>query len=396
MSNINHSRCNRRVLTLLSAVLALLVVTTRPAMSQTEHILYSFVGTPDGANPWATLTRGPKGNFYGTTNTGGVYGAGTVFEITAAGEEKILYSFTGGADGGDPQTGLILDAEGNLYGTTPSNVFEVMPNGTEKVLHTFQGASDGADCEASLVRDTQGNLYGITMYGGAFGAGTVFEVTASGTEKILYSFTGGADGGYPWGGLVRAGGALYGTTTSGGTGYGTVFKLAANGKETVLHTFAGGADGWGPEGNLLRDSSGNFYGTTFNGGTGVSACLLGCGTVYEVSSTGVKTVLYNFMGGTDAAHPTSGLIRDASGNLYGATPYGGGTGCGGEGCGTVFAISSAGEETMLYSLPGGSDGANAVGGVIRDSKGDLYGTTFYGGSANCPGGGCGIVFKLTP
>jgi len=305
----------------------------------------------------------------------------------------VLYSFTGGADGGYPQAGLILDSAGNLYGTTAGNVFELMPNGTEKVLHSFQGP-DGSDCEASLVRDAEGNLYGTTYYGGAYGAGTVFEISAAGTEKVLYSFTGGTDGGYPWGGVVRAGGVLYGTTNGGGTGYGTVFKLTTSGKETVLYTFAGGADGGGPEGNLVRDSAGNLYGTTFNGGIGTSNCALGCGTVYKVSVAGAKTVLYNFVGGSDAAHPTTGVVRDVNGNLYGATPYGG-NGCGGAGCGAVYEISSTGEETLLYSLPGGADGASPVGGVIRDSQGNLYGTTFGGGSANCSGG-CGIIFKLTP
>jgi uncharacterized repeat protein (TIGR03803 family) len=394
MPNHHSFRRNRRMLVLLPLVFASLAITALPAASQTETPLYSFTGTPDGSNPWGGLVRDSKGNLYGTTNSGGTYGAGTVFEITSAGAEKILYNFTGGSDGGYPQTSLILDNEGNLYGTTPANVFEVMADGTEKNLYTFQGSPDGYEPLASLVRDGEGNLYGTTFTGGAYNAGTVFEITASGTEKILYSFTGGADGGYPWGGLVRAEGVLYGATNGGGTGYGTVFKLAANGKETVLHTFTGSPDGNGPEGNVIRDSSGNLYGTTFHGGSQTTTCVFGCGIVYKVSSTGEETVFYNFQGGADAENPTSGLILDSSDNLYGASPYGG-TGCGGEGCGVVFTISNAGVETMLYSVPGGADGANPVAGVVRDSKGNLYGTAFDDGSDNCSDG-CGIVFKLTP
>ena len=229
------------------------------------------------------------------------------------------------------------------------------------------------------------------MYGGAHGAGTVFEITPEGAEKVLYSFTGVADGGYPWGGVVRVGTTLYGTTNGGGSGYGTVFNLTANGKQTVLHAFTGGADGSSPEGNLIADSKGNLYGTTFTGGKG---CSIGCGTVYRIAPSGVKTVIYSFVGGSDASNPTNGLVRDANGNLYGATPYGGNAStC--SGCGAVFEISPEGQETLLYPLPGGPQGANPVRGVIRDTQGNLYGTTFFGGNPNCPQG-CGVVFKLTP
>jgi uncharacterized repeat protein (TIGR03803 family) len=192
---------------------------------------------------------------------------------------------------------------------------------------------------------------------------------------------------------VRSGGTLYGTTNGGGTGYGTVFKLTSTGKEIVLHTFTGGVDGGSPEGNLIRDIDGNLYGTTFTGGTSTGGlwCVLGCGTVYKLSAAGIKTVLYNFQGGTDAAFPTSGLVRDANGNLYGATPYGGNS----DGGGAVFEITPAGDERLLYVFPGGTNGAFTVGGVIRDGKSNLYGATFGGGSSSCSSG-CGVVFRLTP
>jgi uncharacterized repeat protein (TIGR03803 family) len=381
-------------------------VTAGDARAQTEKVLYTFVGGQDGGSPEAGLTWGAKGTgtLYGTTVGGGVYGYGTVFEISPTGTENVLYSFTGGADGGGPQFSLIRDPEGNLYGTSETknfngNVFEVTPDGVETVLHNFQGGPDGLSPQASLFRDSRGNLYGTTQYGGAstgspdcnIGCGTVFEITASGEEKVLYSFTGGTDGGFPLGGVLLAAGDLYGTTNAGGTGSGTIFKLTLNGKESVLHTFAGGIDGELPYGNLIRDEQGNLYGTTSYGGSGSSNCPAGsgCGTVYELSPTGVKTVLYNFDGPSDGYGLGSGVVRDASGNLYGTTSYGGDSDCG-----TVFGITPTGEEILIYGLPCGKYGLGPYYGVILNGRGDLYGTTNSGGSDNC--GDCGVVFKLKP
>jgi uncharacterized repeat protein (TIGR03803 family) len=233
--------------------------------SGTEKVLYTFLGGSDGSLPsGAGLVRDTKGNLYGTTMWGGGsgcsgFGCGTVFKVTSKGVETVLYRFTGGINGGLPEAGLVIDPLGNLYGTTSSGgsdgvgtVFEVTPAGTETVIHSFTNSpNDGAAPYAGLVRDASGNLYGTTFGGGPC-CGTVFEVTSSGTEKILYNFAGGSDGSSPWAGLVRdAKGNLYGTTyqgggsgCSGGSGCGTVFKITAAGKETVLYRFTGGTDGF--------------------------------------------------------------------------------------------------------------------------------------------------------
>jgi uncharacterized repeat protein (TIGR03803 family) len=214
-------------------VLLLSVVVTARAQAQTYSVLYSFMGGADGANPYAGLVRDPSGNLYGTTTTGGYYSYGVVFKVSETGKETVLYTFTGGADGGEPAAGLVRDAAGNLYGTTPESspgagvVFKVSETGKETVLYTFTGGADGSIPRARLVRDSAGNLYGTTFYGGSH-YGVVFKLDTTGKETVLYTFTGGADGRNPEAGLVRdAAGSLYGTTVLGGFsyGYGVVFEL---------------------------------------------------------------------------------------------------------------------------------------------------------------------------
>ena len=262
----------------------------------------------------------------------------------AAAEEKVLHSFSGGADGTYPYGGLIFDAAGNLYGTTTSGgtsntgtVFELTPAAggtwTEKVLHSFSGGTDGIHPYAGLIFDAAGNLYGTTDLGGAYGYGTVFELTpAAGgtwTEKVLHNFNnGGTDGTRPYARLTfDAAGNLYGTTYGGGAynSYGTVFELtpAAGGTwtEKVLHSFGSGTDGLIPYGGLIFDAAGNLYGTTAYGGTN------DLGTVFELTPKAgggwTEKVLYSFGDGTDGVSPLAGLIFDAAGNLYGTTQHGG-------------------------------------------------------------------------
>jgi len=269
-----------------------------------------------------------------------------------------------------------------------------------KVLHSFTGTPDGSSPGASLLRDTAGNLYSTTTKGGSSnycngGCGTVFKVDSSGKETVLYSFTGAPDGKFPLASLVRdAAGNLYGITVNGGSfsDYGTVFKVDSSGKETVLHRFTGAPDGQNPYGFLFRDAAGNLYGTTTFGGDG--NCNIdyspGCGTVFKVDSTGKETVLYSFQGGEDGAYPAEGLVQDQAGNFYSTTNGGGGGSCAG-GCGTVFKLSKTGKETVLHRFTGTpNDGEYATGGVILDAAGNLYGTTSYGGAYND-----GTVYKVS-
>jgi uncharacterized repeat protein (TIGR03803 family) len=370
------------------------------APAATETVLHNFnPSAPRGQYPYAGVIRDSAGNLYGTTWAGGTGGAGVVYKLDPAIQtpggwlETVLYSFTGGADGGYPNAGVIRDSAGNLYGTTTYGgsgegsagsgvVYKLDTAGQETVLYTFTGGADGSQPAAGVIRDAAGNLYGTTPYGGTGGAGVVYKLDTSGHETVLYSFTGGADGGNPGVGVIRdSAGNLYGTTGFGGGCFfcGVVYKVDPSGNETVLHRFTGGADGGVFAGPLVRDSAGNLYGTTLGGGTG------GAGVVYKVDTSGNETVLYTFTGGADGANPYARVIRDSAGNLYGTTQYGG-TG----GAGVVYKVDTSGNETVLYSFTGGADAANPVAGVIRDEAGNLYGTTESGGGpANL-----GAVYKL--
>jgi uncharacterized repeat protein (TIGR03803 family) len=286
---------------------------------------------------------------------------------------------------------------------------------TETIINAFNG-TDGSTPWAGMIFDNAGNLYGTTAGGGAYGAGTVFELspTASGwQETILYSFQGKADGEEPYGGLVfDAAGNLYGTTFAGGrkagpncshAGCGTVFKLSpsdgAEWTKTILHTFTGGKDGYGPIGTPVLDAQGNVYGTTNEGGT-VTYDPVGNGVVFELSptSTGWKDkILHSFTGGADGRSPYSGVVFDSAGNLYGSAEWAGNlSDCQGFGCGVIYKLSpnpdGSWRESLLHTFTGGDDGGEPWGGVILDSAGNVYGTT-YGGGANQY---YGVVFKLSP
>jgi uncharacterized repeat protein (TIGR03803 family) len=403
--------------------LALPMIAAQPARAQKFKIIYSFTGGADGFIPYAKLIGDGAGNFYGTTYSGGAFNYGTVFKVTTAGRETVLYSFTGGTDGANPTAGLTRDAAGNLYGTTNSGgdsscsvfgsigcgvVFKVDPAGQETVLHTFTGGTDGAaPYLGSLLRDNVGNLYGTTEFGGDSscstfypGCGTVFEVNAAGSESVLYRFTDGLDGGFPYAGLAPGpSGTLYGTNVARGpSGWGTVFKLGKSGSESALYGFAGSPDGAAPYGGVVHDSQGNWYGTTYSGGGGSSLCngSGGCGTVFKIDTTGKETVLYSFSGGTDGGNPYAGLVLDSSGNLYGTTEFFGDASCNPPfGCGTVFKVDPAGNETVLHTFTGKPDGELPYAGLIMDDAGNLYGTTF-GGGAYGGGDGAGTVFVIRP
>ena len=371
-------------------------------------VLYSFQGGSDGAQPGVSV-RNRAGILYGETGDGGGTGCGgtgcgTVFSLGADGTKTVLYRFAGGKDGYYPDGNVIADKQGNLYGTTYYGgnkkcagygcgiVYRLAADGTETVLHVFAGGRDGALPLASLVK-VGGQFYGTTSQGGVTGCGpydcgTVFKIDGAGSESIVHRFAGGSDGTYPATSLIAdSAGNLYGTTTLGGSsgcqgsGCGTVFKLAPDGSETILHAFAGGTDGSGPTSSLLLDSSGNLYGTTAVGGS-TNCTGFGCGTVFKIGTDGVENVLYAFQGTSDGNWPWGNLIIDAAGNLYGTTDVGG------AGSGAVFKLDTSGTETVLHAFSGGDDGAQP-NGLVAGRKGRLYGAASYGGTA-----GQGVVFSL--
>jgi len=254
--------------------------------------LWSFTGGTDGDSPQAGLVQGSDGNFYGTASYGGVSGNGTVFRISPSGSLTSLWSFTGGNDGANPQAGLVQGSDGNFYGTTygssPSangTVFRISPSGILTTLWSFTGGSNGAYPWATLVQGSDSNFYGTASYGGAYGAGTVFRISPSGSLTSLWSFTGGNDGATPQAGLVQGSdGNFYGTASYGGAyGAGTVFRISPSGSLTNLWSFTGCGDGANPYAGLLQSSDGNFYGTTTGGGTN------GYGTVFVLDVAGGGT-----------------------------------------------------------------------------------------------------------
>jgi uncharacterized repeat protein (TIGR03803 family) len=371
-----------------------LMLSAGVAQGATLTPIHVFSGG-DGAFPAAALLRDTRGDLYGTTKLGGTGGYGTVFKIDSTDTETTLYNFcteTNCTDGASPLAGLLRNGKGTVFGTTYAGgtdtscgsgngcgtVFALAPSGTLTTLHSFDG-TDGTFTVARLARN--GNDFYGTVYEGAASYGAVFELTLKGAETELYEFQGGADGAYPKAGVIRdKQGNLYGETYGGGaSGVGTVFEIPAGGSETVLYSFQGGTDGVKPSGGLIRDASGNLYGTTEQGGAS------GLGTVFMVTPGGTETLLHSFAGGSDGASPFAGVIRKGS-KLYGTT-YGGGA----SNDGTVFEIALKGSvETVLYAFSG-SDGQEPDGALVLDTSGNLYGTTFRGGASND-----GTVFELTP
>jgi len=401
-------------------VLAIFIgtVLTASAFAASEKLLHSFQSNfKDGFYPEDGLIFDDSGNLYGTTFYGGTDGGGTVFELMpkAGGgwKEKVLHNFNDNRrDGLYPYAGLVFDSLGNLYGTTQSGgaysygtVFELSPNAgggwTEKVLHSFN-YPNAVTPWGGLTIDFSGNLYGTTSASGAYGAGTVFELTpkpgGGWSEKVLHNFNGsnGKDGASPLAGLVIDGsGNLYGTTDEGGAYvYGTVFELTpkAGGewKEKILHSFGGKGDGSNPRAGLIFDGYGNLYGTTSGGGANVY------GTVFELTPRAggrwKEKILHSFIDLDNGAQPVSGLIFDSSGNLYGTTQSGGTYDAG-----TAFKLTPkadggwAGNVLHNFNDSFGKDGYSPAAGLILDSFGNLYGLTPSGGIY-----GYGTVFEIKP
>jgi uncharacterized repeat protein (TIGR03803 family) len=429
------------------------------AASAQMTLLHSFsFQTSRGKGNVSALVADQQGALYGTTYEGGAHGYGLVFKLTppasgaAPWKETVLYSFcakAGCQDGSYPSGGLILDADGALYGTTGYGgddcgesgcgvVFKLSPPAggsgrwTYAVIHSFTPPPnvggvvvDGTNPVAGLTFDAQGVLYGTTAGGGLYGYGTVFklapEADGTWTETVINVFGGSeiGDGAYPKGGVAfGSDGALYGTTYEGGAngGYGTVFRLAPPGNadglwaETVLYSFAGGSDGAYPTAGLASGAGWDgFFGTTTYGGANCYASE-SCGTVFQMtppdtsSSAWALSTIHSFSyNSSRGQYPVGGVIVGPNSALYGTTEYGGYYGQCGEllDCGTVFKLSStygrSWKETVLYRFCDKSYdhfcgvGAMPTSGVI-DYKGSLYGTTSYmGDGAACD---CGTVFKL--
>jgi uncharacterized repeat protein (TIGR03803 family) len=402
---------------LMTAVFAITTLISARAQGQTFTSVYSFPAGaagpgPDGAYPGATnLLSNPSGTVIGSTQQGGdqscnpPYGCGVVFMISPTGSETVLHRFAG-ADTGDGSSpgGLVLDSKtGLIYGVASGGgiesdacvngcgtVFSIDYNGKETTLHSFTGSPDGDLPLGNLVLDPDGNLYGTTYYGGnpglSSGPGTVFEVNRSGAESIFYSFTEQPNGTNPYSGLIRdASGNLYGATIYGGSGScnngflpgcGIVFKVDPSGNETVLYNFAGGTDGQYP-GSLIMDAAGNLYG---------KAGYNNYGEVFKIDAAGNFSILYN---GSFAALIES-IIPGPTSSFYG-TATGGNPSCSG-GCGSVFQLAQDSGGTWrgktLHSFDG-TDGSEPDSLIFNN--GILYGTTFMGGSSNY-----GTVFKIVP
>lgn len=410
--------------------IALCMTALASALAQQETVLHTFALTvTDGNGPLDGLVSDAAGNLYGTTYDGGAPDLGTVFEFVRGSggtwTEKLIHIFTlNGRDGYEPRAALIFDKAGNLYGTTSfgghygdGTVFELSPNAngtwTETILHHFSG-KDGLLPEARLVFDKAGNLYGTTSEGGSSissapcspqGCGTVFELKhrpdGSWAEKVLHNFDdNGVDGFTPVASIAfDSAGNLYATAEEGGAyNFGILFELTpkphGEWTETILHNFnQDGTDGIHPGSGLLFDASGNLYGTTSGGGPGR-------GTAFEFSpgsnGTWTETILHDFGIGTDGSIPWGNLTFDTAGNIYGATPNGGTWDSG-----TVFQLSpstSGWTETILHMFGNYPDGVGPNGSMVRDSAGNLYGTTQSGGNGQTciDPNSCGTVFEITP
>ena len=457
---MTSQRCTRSA-TSLTIILIILSFASPASAEWKEKVLYSFQGGKDGSLPAGGVVFDSAGNLYGVTTDGGLScpspGCGTVFQLAPPAKkgdpwtETVLHVFNGN-DGSRPAGSVIVDAKGNLYGTTAYGgsgtclllggnvgcglVYELSPPAEKdgrwkySILYNFQGGKDGQYPVQNLTLDATGNLYGATLYGGGYQGicnapfylycGTIFEVRpptkkgAKWKESVLHAFKSGDDGASPNGGLViDSKGTIYGTTFYGGNengvckygvvgvGCGTVFQLTTTQErvwtEKIIHRFQGGNDGDNPAAGLIFGKNGDLYGTTLTGGP-----RGGGGTVFRVtqakkSGSWNKTTLYGFDGTGGGLDVESSVIFDSNGNLYGTTLDSGGTYYG-----TVFRLRTPKQEggawtfTLLYGFHAPPDGGQPAVGLVFDKSGNLYSTTQKGGTGKCSFYGCGTVFEVSP
>jgi uncharacterized repeat protein (TIGR03803 family) len=385
----------------MAATIPFALVAVGPVHGQTYTLLHNFAGgAHDAANPQGPLIENSEHQFYGASVLGGREDYGTLFKMSKTGKTSVLHDFLG-YDGYDPTSGVIQGSDGNLYGTTleggygfgsdsgDSGVVFELNSATKKAKLLYQFPYIGGRNDPNgVIADAQGNLYGVAEGGGTYYDGYIYKLDTTGNLSVLYNFTGGNDGAVPQGPLAWGpDGDLYGVTKEEGANTGgTVFKTDTSGNLTTLYSFTyGGTDGYFPNpGTLAFDAAGNIYGTTQYGGTG-TVCSRNCGTVFEVTPTGSESILYNFQGGTDGGHPTTGVVLDSAGNSYGTTYQYGDQDCA---CGVAFKVDGQGNETVLHSWTG-SDGSHPSGQLLL-SKGALYGLTSGGGTSNL-----GVAFRLT-
>src|SRR6516164_1725228 len=397
-------------------VIALSLVTAR---ATTTDVIFSF-NEDDGEYADTDLETDSAGNIFGTTVLGGDHGSGAVFQLSPTRSgwvHTVLYSFTGGADGGEPYKGVTIAPGGysatdvsGLYGTAVTGgsggceggcgvVYKLTKsNGTwnQTVIYAFTGAEDGSRPGARVTVDRSGDVYGMTPTGGTYGVGTIYKLhphAGSDTFQVIHTFTGGNDGATGSAGrMLLQHGRLFGAATAGGMyGSGVVFELTPTAVGEwdfrTLYSFHGQPDGSFPYGALLRAGSGKIYGTTYYGGNN------GIGSVYELSPRLVgewdERVIYSFQPGNDGNSPISNLVRDAAGNLYGTTSEGG------LGSGTIFKLSPIGggqwTESVVHPFAGPPDGGFSYNGMVVDRFGNFYGATVHGGTDND-----GCVYKFTP
>jgi uncharacterized repeat protein (TIGR03803 family) len=386
----------------------------RHASGSSYQVVYNFAGGSDGARPLAGLID-VNGTLYGTTSEGGgsgckYLGCGTVFSVTPSGKETVLHGFTGGTDGAYPR-GALIAVKGTLYGTTfyggdatqcgndigCGTVFSITPSGSENVLHTFTGPPDGAWPAAALI-DLKGTLYGTTAEGGnsggckighpKIGCGSVYSITPSGSEKVLFRLVGPETGSYPVASLLDVKGTMYSTSEYGGGGHGegSVYSVTTSGTGKLVYHFTYQEDvGEAPVAALI-DVNGLLYSTLSSAGPHYR------GTVYSITRAGSAKRVYSFAGLPDGGNPRASLLN-VHGTLYGTTAVGGKS-CSSEsnaGCGTVFSVRKGGTEHVLHAFSNnGSDGYYPESNLIN-VNGTLYGTTSYGGTH-----GWGTVFAITP
>jgi uncharacterized repeat protein (TIGR03803 family) len=372
------------------------------SMDKSYNVLHRFSGA-DGADVGVGLIEANH-VLYGTTSSGGGYDRGSFYRITQTGDEKVLYSFGSRSDGAKPEAGLI-DVNGTFFGTTEkggsanqgtiySMKVLVRGIGVETLLHSFAGYPNDGDRPFAGLVNVNGTLYGTTFGGGSAQLGTVYSISASGKETVLHSFGGGADGASPYAGLADVNGTIYGTTSFGGdacpkinqSGCGTVFSISTTGEEKVLYSFTGGSDGAYPQARL-RNVKGTLYGTTLDGG-GPCNSGEGCGTVFSISTGGAEKILHSF--NTDDGYAIYAGLTDANGTLYGAAAAGGKFGRG-----VIYSISTTGKFKELHTFETNENGWQPNAAPI-DVSGTLYGTTEFGGGLGCKNfAGCGTVYALT-